>query len=165
MNNSRLSKLVPLSVPENERPVSDFFKNHRMVFWIFSRFNNLILMSAPTCAHKANATTLGYADLIEPSGDTEIREELPASHVFTDLNALLVYLATFIEAYSANKSEGPLIKTGNIFYVKVDYDTFAVDVYWDIGGLGWNIRLRDLMDYRWRSGTRVFSATQGLELL
>jgi hypothetical protein len=131
---------------------------------ISSNFKTMILDAAQTCLLRANGTTIGYADFVEPANDTEIGAELPAGHVFTDVNVFLVVLAALIEAQWMNEGEGPLIATGyaNIFYVKIGEDTFAVDVYWDSDDSEWDCLANHLGYNRWRAEDRAFSATDAV---
>jgi len=154
----RLNNTTSLTVASNAVNPHDFFKT-RKGLWTSSDFNNFILSGASKKV-SADETSIGYADLAQAASDVEIGGELSEGYVFEDVDTLLTHLATLIEGQWGGKS-GTLLNNGyaNIFYVKVNGEVFAVNVYWSAVSRGWHCYARRLGDGRWNAGRRVFSAT------
>ena len=155
----RLSSLTSVTVTGNTITPHDFFKT-REGLWTSSNFNNFTLSGVSKKKVTADEATIGYADLAQAANDAEIAGELPEGYVFEDVNVFLVHLATLIEGQWGGK-EGTLLNNGyaNIFYVKVDGEVFAVDVYWVADRRRWSCYADRLDDSRCYAGNRAFSAT------
>lgn len=155
----RLTALKSFAVEAGEINLKEFFKT-REGLWVSDDFNNLILTGVSKESASAAKTTLGYADLAQRANDAEIGGELPEGHVFTDVVIFLGYLATLIKGQWGGR-EGKLINNdyANIFYVKVNGDTFAVRTRWIAGAREWRCHADRLSRTQWLAGGRAFSAT------
>jgi len=156
---TRLTAMTALAVASNTINPHDFFKT-RTGLWTSSNFNDCILSGAVKKKVSAAEMTIGYADLVQAANDAQIGAELPEGYVFEDVATFLVHLATLIEGQWGGK-EGTLLNNGytNIFYMKVNGEVFAVDVYWHAGSQEWDCRANRPDDFRRSAGYRAFSAT------
>ena len=147
-----LTVLTFLSVASNTVNPNDFFKT-REGLCTLSNFDNFILSGASKKKVAADETTIGYAELVQAANDAEIRDELPNGHVFEDVDAFLVYLATLIEGQWGGKS-GTLLKSdaANIFYVKVNDEVVVVLVRWVADDRRWDCCVFRLDGLRWFAG-------------
>jgi hypothetical protein len=158
MSANRLDTGLTLTVARNNKNTHEFFKT-RKGLWMSREFHNLIpLLDAKVLADE---TTIACADLVRVANDAEISIELPAGYVFEDVDTFLVYLATLIEGQWDGKEGALLNENGcaNIFYVKVNGEVVAVNVYWRDDMQEWFCRADRLGVNRWFVGSRVFSAT------
>lgn len=155
----RLTSLTSLAVAGDTINPHIFFKT-RAGLWTSSNLNDFILSGASKKKVSADEATIGYADLAQAANDAEIGAELLEGYVFEDVNMFLVHLATLIEGQWGGK-EGTLLNNGyaNIFYVKVNGEVFAINVFWNAGDRKWYCGAYRLDDCRWPACYRAFSST------
>jgi hypothetical protein len=133
-----LKPVAKATVPTRTKPfdVAAFYRNCAGL-WVSPSFRDRLDVEARGVVESA-LSRLYVALLLKANAcDTDIRKELPETHLST-----LEDIASLIEAQPGGKP-GLLLNNGyaNIFYVEgKDGEIFAVDVYWHSGGRAWFVR-------------------------
>jgi len=150
-------KLVTLPAQQKRFDPDSFFKT-RKGLCVWSNFHTGIVSHAKA-VEEVPELNLSVFTLVSDANDAQIRSELPAGHVFTDLNVFCYHLAGMIKK-QAGGTEGSLLNEGftNIFYVQGTAEVFAVSVNWDAACREWDVTASPLRALAWLAGCRVLSA-------
>lgn len=127
-------------------------------------FKDRVLKGATMNIAGGGVSVVSYADVLRKATDLELVEQLPEGYLFEDVNAFLVQLATLIYHQWGGRT-GTLLNNGsvnaNVFYVKVNDETIAVDICSETIPGRWRLNAR-YFNYGPNSwvlaGRRVFSA-------
>lgn len=157
----RLSGLTIVVVPKGAINPHEFFKDREGLL-VSDDFQNLILAKASDKKVFTDETTIGFADLIQAANAIEIRDELPNSNVFKDIDTFLCYLSIFIKGQRGGKDGLLDTVQGNLFQVLVGNVVFTVYVFWSNASEAWDCSIAhhirdDLSDTVWERGHRIFS--------
>lgn len=152
MTEKALTVIEPKIVLETEKDFDpkEFFKDRTGLF-VSSSFENRILPKADTLLpFKIN---LASFKLLERAADSQIEEELPKDHLFTETEVCAI-IADLIEKQSKGE-EGILLNDGswNLFYT----ESCVVHVHWRRFHGAWHVGTWDRDGSQWGAGERVFS--------